>query len=143
MSFLPGLNRFLHLAAIPIPKPILERMKKANTIAEGIVLPHGLQSVAARQTRMGKMHSTHTGMLIVNGVLTYFTLGLYAAIVAAAIQLAKERRARQLKDKMQRLDADTNSQLDALDAEAERLSNERLRIANGGAVDPNFPISNG
>jgi hypothetical protein len=142
MAFLPGLTNFItHVGKVTLPPVVVKQLKKANTISEGIVLPHGLQSVAARQTRMGKTHSTHTGMMIVNGVLTYFSFGLYSAILAAAMQLAKEERARRLKDKMQKWDISTNLQLDAADAEALRLDTERARIAAGGDVNPDFILS--
>lgn len=145
MSFLPGLKHVLNIAAAPVPRYVLEKMKKANTIAEGIVLPHQVQSKAARLTRFGKIHTKvdtpHNGMLLVNGVLTFFTMGVYAAIIAVAIQLAKEERARRIRDKLKRYDAATSTQVDLLGAEADRLEKERLRIAGGGAVDPNFLIN--
>jgi len=142
---------FSHLIRVPehlLPPQMRPQLEKANTLVESMVMPYRLQSTAAQHTRTGKLHgkifkaaTSHTGMMIVNGVLTYFTFGLYAALVSAAADAYKDRQKRRMTDRLSHLDDATQAKLDSLDAEAERLTRERERIAKGGANDPHFQIN--
>jgi len=135
----------LKIAQKITPPEVKKIVQKVNAQAQAVALPKGLMSKAARETRIGKLkqkvETNKNFGIVVSGVLTVFTLGVYAAILAAALQYAKEERARRIRDKLQNWDKATNDKLDVYDAQWLRLDNERKRIAEGGQIDPSFKIN--
>jgi hypothetical protein len=131
----------LHVAQRITPPEIKNLVHKVTSQIEAVTLPHGLQSKDARNTRLGKLQTNKNFGIVIQGVLTVFTMGVYAAVIAAALQYAKEERARRIRDKMLNWDKATNGQLDTYDAQWLRLENERKRLAAGGPIDPAFQIN--
>lgn len=132
MNFLPGLTKYLS------PK-LKKRVKQAGSVVQGVTLPHAFQSVAARQTILGKIQSNKAAELGVKGAVLYASGGL-PAIVGAAGKLYADRQVSRASDAAANLDASTSADLAVKDAEAARLTKERLSITNNNAPLAPMPV---